>query len=355
MARKKKSASTVADMTGRGPEPKPGSTPYLKMMSNGNIVDAVATYEPELTGATLIEALSWYTMPSKELLAKAISARPNFRKEAKLAEDFDIVTACKLVLLVGAGFTFNFDVEAKIKSILASAVEKKKRRAEAIVVVAESTAPKKTAQDRILEKNQFLIGEIEETIDKDMRGDLEKFSAYEYLVGLEINPINAKFIMEYYAEWAKSSKFVKQIYDAAGMLAANVKRQRRARKRKVATSETLTTKFQYKDRALEFGLESVSPASIIGSKELWTYDTEKRLLTVLRGENLTIRGTTVYGYEEDKSAVKKIRKPEEFFGSFMTLNKVGMKKAFGNLSTVELPRKLSGRNNENTIILKTFK
>jgi hypothetical protein len=93
----------------------------------------------------------------------------------------------------------------------------------------------------------------------------------------------------------------------------------------------------------ELGLKSVNPTSIIGSSELWVYNTKNRKVTVYKAEsgNLAVKGTTIIGFDIKESKTLMLRKPEEFFKG-LSLGK----RALGNA--------MNGRLGEDYILLGAF-
>jgi hypothetical protein len=129
---------------------------------------------------------------------------------------------------------------------------------------------------------------------------------------------------------------------------------RKPRKAKAKPAEALVKSLRYKPYLESLNLRSISPTNIIGAKEVWIYDCEKRVLTVLRGESLTVKGTTIHGWDEKISLMKRVRKPEKVIPELMAATKAGMKKIQEGLSTLPMPQ-LNGRTNVETIILKAHK
>lgn len=107
-----------------------------------------------------------------------------------------------------------------------------------------------------------------------------------------------------------------------------------------------TMTYQKKDE--ELGIESLSPARLVGAKAAILYNTKYR--TLLRfvakpGETLVVSGSSIRNHDEEKSTSKKVRKPKDFFA----VN--DRWKAYDLLNTTE--RKATTLVNENTIIVST--
>lgn len=106
-------------------------------------------------------------------------------------------------------------------------------------------------------------------------------------------------------------------------------------------------KYQVEEKPLK--LKSVSPTKIHLSKEVWVYRTKDRTLTVIKGKELSLSGTSITGGEDIK--VKTIRKPEEFFHE-LSPTKITLNKRFNDLTTKAADG--SGRCNDTCIILGVF-
>lgn len=110
----------------------------------------------------------------------------------------------------------------------------------------------------------------------------------------------------------------------------------------------------FKDGKLE--LNSLPPTKLHGCSEAYVYDTELRKLIYLVADEyvktLSVKGTTVLGFDTIKSQVKTIRKPLETLTEFMKLGKPAGRKYFDEIKTVGVTPK--GRINERMIILKAW-
>jgi hypothetical protein len=100
-------------------------------------------------------------------------------------------------------------------------------------------------------------------------------------------------------------------------------------------------------------LVSVNPQDIIGTQELWIFNTKTRKLgkyIAAEFQELGIKGTTITGFDEHKSVQKTLRKPEEQLKEFKAAGKVALRKFLEDIKAVDI--KLNGRTNEDTILLK---
>ena len=98
---------------------------------------------------------------------------------------------------------------------------------------------------------------------------------------------------------------------------------------------------------------SVSPADILGAGELWVYNTKTRKLgkyVAAEFNTLSVKGTSIVGFDENKSIQKTIRKPEEKLKEFKAAGKIALRKFLDDINATDT--KLNGRTNEDTILLK---
>lgn len=107
-----------------------------------------------------------------------------------------------------------------------------------------------------------------------------------------------------------------------------------------------TMTYQKKDE--ELGIESLSPARLVGAKAAILYNTKYR--TLLRfvakpGETLVVSGSSIRNHDEEKSTSKKVRKPKDFFA----VNDLW--KAYDLLKTTE--RKATTRVSSEMMIIET--
>ena len=142
------------------------------------------------------------------------------------------------------------------------------------------------------------------------------------------------------------------------------KATRKVRKKKAPSKEKLITKIKYKLQDEKLKLVSVDPKDILGANELWVYNTKNRKLgkyvasnidpkgMARDGTGLSIKGTTIIGFDEKLSIQKTLRKPEDSLKEFKSAGKVALRKFMDELTTTDT--KLNGRVNSDTILLKVI-
>ena len=150
--------------------------------------------------------------------------------------------------------------------------------------------------------------------------------------------------------------FFKEVEGACNMLIEEGKVNKAPRVKKAVPKDKLVEKLKYMKTFEPLKLVSVKPVDILGSKELWVYNTKTRKIGCYIADEmtgpLTVKGTAILGFDEFKSIQKSIRKPEEKIKEFKESNKIMLRKYLDGINSTDT--KLTGRINEDTILLKTF-
>lgn len=127
------------------------------------------------------------------------------------------------------------------------------------------------------------------------------------------------------------------------------------------SSDDLVKNLKYKSNDTMFDLTSIKPQLIIGSNELWIFNSKTRKLGCYVASNistsgmkrpgygLSVKGSTIIGFDENKSLQKMVRKPAEVLEKFKLAHKTKKNKVFDELSTIET--KLNGRINTDIVLL----
>jgi hypothetical protein len=129
--------------------------------------------------------------------------------------------------------------------------------------------------------------------------------------------------------------------------------ERKPRKKKEKSPSQITKKLKYLSESKDYGIKSISPEKIIGSEMVVVFNEKYRTLTVLFAKDprgLSVKGTTVTNYDEDKSVTKKLRKPKDVLSKLTGVRSV--QTALNSIKTK--PTKMSGRINENCILVGAY-
>lgn len=133
---------------------------------------------------------------------------------------------------------------------------------------------------------------------------------------------------------------------------AKVTYKPRKKKEKPVSKIISKLKFQKDDESL--GIKSELPSKLIGASEVWLYNTKYKILQVYKvsePSKMSVKGTTLIGWDTKLSNGKRIRKPE-MLSMILSMGKRDMMKSFRDIKTNELA--VTGRINQNTLILKVF-
>jgi hypothetical protein len=112
----------------------------------------------------------------------------------------------------------------------------------------------------------------------------------------------------------------------------------------------------------KYKLASINPIDVVGANELWVFNVKTRKLgkyiaSVIdpkglgrEGTGLSVKGTTIIGFDEKLSVQKTLRKPDEQLKEFKNAGKVALRKFLEDINTTDT--KLNGRCNLDTVLLK---
>jgi hypothetical protein len=148
-------------------------------------------------------------------------------------------------------------------------------------------------------------------------------------------------------------QFLTEVQTACTMLMQEAKVNKKPRTKKAVPAEKVVGKLKYMKTNEPLKLVSVSPADILGAGELWVYNTKTRKLgkyVAAEFNTLSVKGTSIVGFDENKSIQKTIRKPEEKLKEFKAAGKIALRKFLDDINATDT--KLNGRTNEDTILLK---
>jgi len=252
------------------------------------------------------------------------------------------------------------------------------------VVEEKSQAPVISIQDRLREAAARMTDEIEEAIES-FQTDPEAFEPKAFKVlnllkGKQAKAAHARIIKGFYEgsfsevsealegkceqlkegyghlskkQLRKLVDFYSEIVTACDMLAQEAKINKKPRLKKAVPAEKVVAKMKYLKTHEPLKLVSVNPADILGSKELWIFNTKTRKLgkyVAAEYQELGVKGTSIVNFDENASVQKTLRKPEEQLKEFKAAGKVQLRKFLEDIKAVDI--KLNGRINEDTVLLK---
>lgn len=329
----------------------------------------------------LMTALNWYAREAdaKQRKAWVLSYLKKAKRTAEMqyledVSDWHFYSVGALVRMKSIGSFLNDTHETFIENELASlakapTIAKKEAVATTRVVVG--------IQERVMDKarefcGEVIDGQIDEFIAEGcpanfkikmngMNGPTAKYVASVYKKTLdelqEAQSGSDKQLVEGYSNFSKVQlkRFIalcETVINNCDQAKKLVVRKPRARKTKPAGEIVKNLKFLKEHAAL--GLKSVSAPTIVGSTELWVFNTKNRKLQVYRavaGELLTVKGTSILNYDTANSGQKTLRKPE-LTSSYAGMTKRPLNTAYKAINSKEAA--VNGRINDECILLKVF-
>lgn len=250
--------------------------------------------------------------------------------------------------------------------------EQKKKSAETNVV---------SIQDRMKDRAAEIRDEISGLVDDIIFfGTNDSFSFYDWLKSREIPAAYVNIIARRYEPWMNEVKDAiagvdgdlkesykpyskKELVNIDKVLSGLVddclryssvsKKTKKPRKPRTISVEKKLKKFKYQKEDSTFKIASISPEKILGCQELWTFNTRYKTLTVFRAIDrggLSVKGTTIIGYDEKNSFTKRTGyRPEEYVDRVLKGGKIALRKL---MEEMKKSAPLAARINENTILLK---
>jgi len=345
-------------------------------------------------------SMDWYRLESsgKELKPKVITwmAANEFSKEQiatfKKTKDWRCnLTTGSLVanLLKGmpdsrAGFNEGRSTSKWIKDSINKILEEGKNDIEEEEDPTKPVIPMVTIQERLRESAGKMAEEIDYALDK-FTTDPESFDpkaikVLNLLKGKDAKAAHARIIKGFYIrsyeelqeaaegkceqleeaynhltkpQMKKIISFYHEIISACDMLGQEAKVNRKPRAKKTVPADKIVAKLKYAKTNEQLKLVSINPTEIIGAKELWVYNIKSRKVgkyVAAEYLELSVKGTSIIGFNANLSVQKTLRKPEEQLKEFKAAGKVQLRKFLDDIKAVDI--KLNGRINEDVVLLK---
>ena len=163
----------------------------------------------------------------------------------------------------------------------------------------------------------------------------------------------------------KGIKAYNNIFEACDYMISIANANRKPRKKKEISPEKMVSKLQYNKEDQTLKLKSIDPTEIVYAEALWVYNIKTRKLGKYvaktldpRGMNrpgtgLTIKGTSIKGFDEENSIQKTLRKPEEQLKEFANAGPKKVLEFYDAIKTMGV--KLNGRINNEVILLRAVR
>ena len=347
---------------------------------------AMQYYRLEFSGKDLKPAvLKW--MQSVGCTKEDIAAYKR-TKDSRTNVTMGAIASCLLrgMPIKREDFNQGRDTSAWLREQIVEVIEAGKNdKDDEVVVDTKPTVIQPSIQERVKEVAMKMTEEIEDAIEGFQTDpenfDPKAFKMLNLLKGKEVKAAHARVIKGFYEKdlaeleelasgnadeqlkegYGHRSKkqirnliaFYQEIMSACDMLAQEAKVNRKPRKTKVVPKDKIVAKLKYMKSNEPLKLVSINPTDIIGTKELWIFNTKTRKLgkyVAAEFSDLGVKGTTITGFDEFKSVQKTIRKPGEKLKEFKAAGKVQLRKFLEDINATDT--KMNGRINEDTILLK---
>lgn len=274
---------------------------------------------------------------------------------------------------------------ATINSAIADYIEAH-RRVKAVIETAELTIAKPNIQDRLREKLIEAAGELEGMYDEMIRSGAKMSANYKpvslfrsmNVAPQMINEIATQWkgrlseleevakgkdsdLVEGYGQFGKLQirnliKFAETVINDCGAYIQIKKVERKPRAKKAVPVEKIVSKFKHLRTSADPKLQGEPATKLVGASEAWLYDTAKRKLIYVVADthvgSLTVKGSSVIGFDPATTVQKTLRKPAEQLKSITSVGKPAARKAFKEIKATEV--KWNGRSNEHLLILKVY-
>ncbi len=369
-----------------------------------NAISAAVGKEPVLSESSseseVIRAFNWYNYScdnhdakkyvTSYLLKKHPKAGVPIQKSLAFIQPYEIGSVGWLAKQVLNGNKlpeyYASRLNERLSEILSLAKTRQDREAK-----TDSKAPTVAPRRNMTAAASFLISEIEGYIDTlDSSEEEDRTKLFDILKSQNPSPISLQEIRTYYEKYKeeincflslkkktlaqadeqlveyygkvsvgklkKLSKFFDELFEHVEQTKLIKKRMRKPRAKKVKTSTQLTKKLKYKDYDDKYKIKSIQPTDIVGCLQLWVFNTKTRKLGVYHAEDtnpLSVKGSTIVGYNKTTSVQKTLRKPEDVILQIASGSKVQLRHVMSGIKAKSSP--MNGRINSETILLRSAK
>lgn len=349
-----------------------------KVLEPINVSSQSESYISDLT-----RALTWYNWEKDKKEArqylKSYVGKDKGKIVDRLPDSAIVNTFGWIARLKTNGCTLSASDDSKfqdyIKSILSFKLSKEP-------VIVETTTEKPSVRDYLEDKIKDYLGELEGILDsiifegrefnlfKDMQS---RALPVQYIpqVTIWVKRKAGEFIAIYETE----DKEVKAAYDRLGKrgLTALIKMfnqwledldkyaqfkkaNRKPRVKKLKPAGVQVRNLNYKKEDEKLKIKSINPTEIIGSSQVWIYNTKYKRLAVYRSDSrdgLQVKGSSIQNYDPAQCEQKIIRNPQEIISKVIDGGKLVLRKLLSELKTTDYP--VTGRINDECIIIRAIK
>ena len=319
--------------------------------------------------------VQWLTTNSHVPLIKSFSS---------IKDSWTPQTAAWLVRMQEAGLELTAEETAYILDATERAINSSNENKEDSANEEKTPSNRPNIQEIMIERAHKAAGDIDEEWDNYVSGDIkasEKPRIQQFLAAQNVLAQHVTIIKD---QWIKQQKEIQDAvsgtdadlsegyscytktqqknmikYCAAIIAELDAYHQSKkakvgARTKKAVSPEKQVSKLKFQRRDNDLKLESIEATRILRSSELWVYNTKNRKLQYYVADEysktFTVKGTSILGYDTNKSSQKTLRKPADTLKELRGAGKPDSRKLFDTLKTTSIA--VNGRFNENLIIIK---
>ena len=277
--------------------------------------------------------------------------------------------------------TEQLKLENQLREILDS-----KQNEVAPEAVVEDATPRITIQDRLREKVNECIGELDGLFDDFLETGAKMSADYKpvtLLRSMNVAPQMVSIIadvwkrkltefervvegkdaqlVEGYSHLSKIQlrnviKFCEAVVNDCGAYVQIKKVERKPRKVRAVPPEKRAAKFKHMVDFVELKLKGLPAASLVDKTEAWLYDTKKRKLIHVVADShtqaFTVKSNSIIGFSTVDTMQKTVRKPQDVIKAVQAAGKPAARKIFKDLTTTETA--WNARGTENLVVLKSW-
>jgi len=136
---------------------------------------------------------------------------------------------------------------------------------------------------------------------------------------------------------------------------ASKKGSRKPRTKKPKTADKQVARLNYLNESKEYAMQSCDPTRIVGADVFYAFNTKYRRATIFKAQSrdgFTISGSTLKGFDPDKSFSLTLRKPKDVLPILASKTEKQIDKELSKLKTKRNPA--NGRINKDTILIKSL-
>jgi len=350
--------------------------------------------EPEYRGVALARSFTWYNRfygkkDAKELLCQYLEHNERIQEAKairKIEEKEFLMTLCWLSRMALRGLVLSEQESTTLENEI-TRLQKLVAKPMVVEKVEEKPANRPNVQEIMRDKARDAAGELEGFFDEFyLQGKstgkvvdvVSKFNVLPQHIPIiveawkrklqefeELSNTDEKELKEAYGNLGKVQlrnilKFIESVLGDLNSYISIKKANKAPRKRKAVPVEKIVAKLKYlkefKDPANKLELVSVHPTKLHGASECYLYDTAKRKLIYMCADeyskSFTVKGTSILGFDTNKSQSKTLRKPGDQLSAFLKLGKPAGRKFFDEIKAVGTTP--NGRTDENMIIIKAW-